>query len=50
MEFEIAPKSSTAPGLYQIEWYHEETTDYYPIPPLFVIALNKKLDISISDT
>jgi hypothetical protein len=50
MEFEIAPKSSIAPGLYQIKWLHEENTDYYPMPPLFIIALNKKVDVVISDT
>ena len=40
MEFEIAPKYSTAPGLYQLEWTHDATDYYSPLPPLFVIAYN----------
>ena len=44
--FQIAPKSSTPPGYYQLKFSH--TSDYYSaIPPLFIIAQREKLSIPL---
>ena len=46
LEFQIAPKSDTTSGLYQLLWKHEVVNYYSTIPPLFLIVLNNKTSLA----